>query len=205
LIRCRCGNAPRSGDEHEGYVTRAEHDVLARRQPPLGRTEATRAALIPLRIAPGLGQRSLVMKRMTMNADLRSLGARLVGRWTTEATHPGLPGVILTGYSEIEWLEGERFLIDRSHHDHPDVPDAISIIGDTDGLQMHYFDSRGVYRIYETSVTDEGWEIAMDANAPFWQRMTFFFEDDEQTIAGHGKLSHDGVHWEDDLQIMYRR
>jgi chlorite dismutase len=30
-------------------VTRAEHDALAARQPPLGRPEATRAALIPIR------------------------------------------------------------------------------------------------------------------------------------------------------------
>ncbi len=31
------------------YVTRAEHVALAARQPPLGRPEATRAALIPIR------------------------------------------------------------------------------------------------------------------------------------------------------------
>lgn len=34
---------------HERYVTRAEHDALAEASPPLGRTEATRAALIPVR------------------------------------------------------------------------------------------------------------------------------------------------------------
>ncbi len=59
-----------------------------------------------------------------MNADLQKLGRRLVGRWTTEATHPGLPGAIVTGSSEIEWLEGEHFLIYRSGYDHPDIPDS---------------------------------------------------------------------------------
>lgn len=34
---------------NERYVTRAEHDALAERQPLLGRPEATRAALIPVR------------------------------------------------------------------------------------------------------------------------------------------------------------
>lgn len=34
---------------NERYVTRAEHIVLVERQPPLGRPEATRAALIPVR------------------------------------------------------------------------------------------------------------------------------------------------------------
>src|SRR5438876_4913997 len=69
-----------------------------------------------------------------MNGDLQGLGRRLVGRWATEATHPGLPGAVVRGSSEIEWFEGERFLIYRSRYDHPDIPDSISIIGDTDGL-----------------------------------------------------------------------
>jgi len=34
---------------HERYVTREEHDALVARQPKLGRAEATRAALIPIR------------------------------------------------------------------------------------------------------------------------------------------------------------
>jgi chlorite dismutase len=34
---------------NERYLTRAEHDALVARQPPLGRPEATRAALIPIR------------------------------------------------------------------------------------------------------------------------------------------------------------
>lgn len=82
-----------------------------------------------------------------MSADLSGLGERLVGRWTTEATHPAVPATVVRGWSDIEWLEGERFLIFRSGNDHPDFPDSISIIGDTDGLHMHYFDSRGVHRV----------------------------------------------------------
>ena len=34
---------------HDRYVTRREHDLLAAHQPSLGREEATRAALIPVR------------------------------------------------------------------------------------------------------------------------------------------------------------
>ena len=119
---------------------------------------------------------------MDVNADLQKLGRRLVGRWTTEATHPGLPGAVVRGSSEIEWLAGERFLIYRSTYDHPDIPDSISIIGDTAGLHMHYFDTRGVHRILGLTVTDEGWEMTMDRraaagafaspDAPFSQRMT---------------------------------
>ena len=95
-----------------------------------------------------------------MSNDLDNLGRRLVGRWTTEATHPAVPGTIIAGSSQFEWLDGEQFLIYRTHYDHPDFPDAISIIGDTDGLQMHYFDTRGVYRLFELTVSEEGWAIA---------------------------------------------
>jgi hypothetical protein len=150
-----------------------------------------------------------------MEDDLQRLGRRLVGTWTTAATHPGLPGALIRGSSEIEWLDGERFLIYRSSYDHPDIPNAISIIGDTDGLRMHYFDVRGVHRIYGVTVTDHGWETAMsrDASAvsfaspdaPFSQRMIFTFEDGDRTMSGRGMLSHDDVDWEDDLQITYRR
>ena len=54
---------------------------------------------------------------------------RLVGSWSTEATHPARPGVVVHGTASIEWLEGQRFLIVRSRNDHPDFPDAISISG----------------------------------------------------------------------------
>jgi hypothetical protein len=80
---------------------------------------------------------------------------------------------------------------------------------------MHYFDTRGVHRIYDVKVSDEGWEIAMDRDSPassfaspderFSQRTKFTFEDDDRAMTGEGKLSHDDVNWEDDLQITYRR
>jgi hypothetical protein len=153
--------------------------------------------------------------RLIMNTDLQTLGRRLVGRWTTEATHPAVPGTVVHGSSEIEWLEGERFLIIRSRSDHPDFPDSISVLGDTDGLRMHYFDSRGVHRLLELTVTEEGWATAMDRHSsassfaspdgPFSQRMSFTFQDEDQTMSGKTKLSYDDVTWDDDLEITYRR
>ena len=57
--------------------------------------------------------------------------------------------------------------------------------------------------------------MAMDRDSPassfaspderFSQRMKFTFEDGDWTLTGEGKLSHDDVNWEDDLQITYRR
>jgi hypothetical protein len=150
-----------------------------------------------------------------MASELQSLGRRLVGDWTSEATHPQMPGVVIAGSSTFEWLDGERFLIFRSHYEHPDIPDAVSIIGDTDGFHMHYFDSRGVYRLYELTILNDGWAIALgrqsptgsfvSPDAPFSQRITYGFEHADQRMSGKGHLSHDDVNWDDDLEIIYRR
>ena len=148
---------------------------------------------------------------------------RLVGTWTTEATHPAMPGVVVHGTAIVEWLEGRRFLIHRARTDHPDFPDAISIIGDmerdrvggadADGSaaartpspwRLHYFDSRGVFRVYETSVDDDAWRWWRNV-AGFSQRFTGRFADGGDTIVGLSQLCEDDVHWTDDLAITYRR
>ena len=129
---------------------------------------------------------------------------QLVGTWTTEAVHRLLPDVVVRGETVVEWLEGRKFLIVRARNDHPDFPDSISIIGDTDGMCMHYFDSRGVYRIYRTELTENGWQIARDVPG-FSQHFTGTFEDGGNTISGLWKLSEDDETWADDLTITYRR
>jgi len=80
----------------------------------------------------------------------------LIGTWATEATHPLFDGIV-PGSVTFEWLEGGRFLVQRSHNDHELFPDAISVIGASeagDGLVMEYFDSRGVRRTYGVSLED---------------------------------------------------
>jgi hypothetical protein len=146
---------------------------------------------------------------------------QLVGTWTTEATHPAVPGIVVRGTATIEWLEGERFLISRTRTDHPDFPDAISIIGFADRdrvhggpstnaapggnrLSMHYFDSRGVSRVFDVSIDNQTWRFWRDAPG-FSQRFTGTFCDNGDTIVGRTELCQDDVHWNDDLAITYRR
>jgi hypothetical protein len=160
-------------------------------------------------------------KPMTSEPALEPLN-RLVGTWTTEATHPAIPGVVVHGTVSVEWLEGERFLIHRARTDHPDFPDAIWIIGFIDRdrvgsapvtdpaadgkrqLTAHYFDSRGVFRAFDVSIDDESWRIRRDAPG-FSQRFTGTFADGGDTIVGLWQLCQDDVHWNDDLRIEYRR
>jgi hypothetical protein len=160
---------------------------------------------------------------MTLHPDSRSGPLdRLVGTWMTEATHPALPGVVVHGTADIAWLAGERFLLLRTRNDHPAVPDALAVIGDmgqdrvdtADGaipadavvsrLHMHYFDSRGVFRVYAVSVDDTAWRWWRDVPG-FSQRFTGVIAADGNTIDGHSQLCEDDVHWTDDLQITYRR
>jgi hypothetical protein len=151
---------------------------------------------------------------MTSESTHALLG-RLVGSWTTEATHPAVPGTVVHGTVEVEWLEGERFLIHRARTDHPQFPDSISIVGrmdrdrvdepGTDGpLRMHYFDSRGVFRELDARVDREAWFLERIAPG-FSQRFVGTFADGGNTIVGLWQLCEDDVHWKDDLQITYRR
>jgi hypothetical protein len=132
-------------------------------------------------------------------------GERLVGTWETEATHVGLPGALIRGRATFEWLDGRKFLIQRSHYDHPEIPDAIAITGVTGGrLSMHYFDVRGVYRLYAAALDEHQWRFWGDVGE-FHQRFTGTLRDEGNTIEGLAELSNDGSNWADDLVITYRR
>jgi len=131
---------------------------------------------------------------------------RLVGTWAIEATHPGLPGAVVTGQATFEWLDEQRFLIQRSHYDHPEIPDAIAVTGIIDGkLSMHYFDPRGVHRVFAVEITPTTWRFWNDAPG-FSQRVTHTLSDDDTAITGQAELSRDdGATWAHDLAISYRR
>ena len=140
----------------------------------------------------------------TRNPQLEPFDA-LVGEWTIEAAHRLLPGVVVRGSTVFEWLEGEQFLIQRSRMEHPDFPDAIAIIGVLgDGLAMHTYDSRGLYRVSATSFDDGVWRIWRDA-PEFSARFEGTFADGGDTIQGLFQISHDDATWEDDMEITYRR
>jgi hypothetical protein len=130
---------------------------------------------------------------------------QLVGSWAIEATHPALPTAVARGQADFEWLEGKRFLLQRSQTDHPDFPDSLIVFGEfEDGLAMHYYDSRGVHRMYSVSFSDGVWEMWRNASG-FSQRFTGTFSDDADAIEGLWKLSRDDKTWDDDLKISFRR
>jgi hypothetical protein len=143
------------------------------------------------------------MNRPTEHSELEPLNA-LVGEWATEAAHPAFPSTVVHGRTQFEWLEGERFLIQRSRTEHPEFPDAIGVIGIVDdALSLHYFDSRGVHRVYDVALDDGDWRMSREAPG-FSQRFAATFADAD-TVVGVWELSQDDSTWANDLEVTYRR
>jgi hypothetical protein len=145
------------------------------------------------------------MEQAARNPELAAFDS-LVGEWTIEATHPMFPSMVVKGHTTFEWLEGERFLIQRSSNEHPDFPDSISVIGfmEDEELTAHYFDSRGVFRIYRIAM--DGDTLRMWRDEPgFSQRLEAELSDDGATLGGVWQLSRDDETWEDDLAIAFTR
>jgi hypothetical protein len=128
----------------------------------------------------------------------------VVGTWNTEATHP-LFDEVVPGRTAIEWLEGGRFLVLRSHNDHDMFPDAIWVIGAPEsggGLAAEYFDSRGLRRTYGASL--EGGVLRFwREGVEFDQRFSATLGRDE--FEGHWQMAETRGDWREDLKVTYRR
>ena len=112
----------------------------------------------------------------------------------------------------FEWLTGQQFVVQRWEVPHPAAPDGIAIIGWDRGkgtYAQHYFDSRGVARLYEMSYADGVWKlwrtVADFSPLDFSQRYTGRFSDDGRTIRGSWESSSDGSRWEHDFELIYTK
>jgi len=95
----------------------------------------------------------------------------------------------------------------------PEARDGIAIIGaDPAGegrYLRHYFDSRGVARVYSMSLEDGVWTLWRDepdfSPLDVRQRYTGTVSDDGRSITGASEICHDGSTWEDDFGLSYRK
>jgi hypothetical protein len=143
--------------------------------------------------------------------------APLIGEWSMEAVFPSsspAAGLEAEGVARtvFEYLPGGQFVIQRWQVPHPAAPDGIALIGWDSGrgcLLQHYFDSRGVARLYELSLEDRVWKLARTAPdfspLDFAQRFTATISDDGQTIRGSWELAEDGSSWEHDFELIYTK
>jgi hypothetical protein len=134
-----------------------------------------------------------------------------IGEWTMQAAFPGTPP--MEGGSVVfAWMAGERFLIQRWEAPVPEAPDGLAIIGfndDRGGFLQHYFDSRGVARVYQMRLEGRIWKLWRDepdfSPLDFAQRFTGTFREDGSAIEGRWEIAHDGATWEHDFDLTYVR
>jgi hypothetical protein len=152
------------------------------------------------------------MTATSNDVSLQAL-APLVGEWKLLAAFGNMPPADIDARVTFEWLPGERFLIERWELPVPEAPDGIAIIGadpESEGNYLqHYFDSRGVARVYKMSLEDGVWKLWRDepdfSPLDFSQRYTGAFSDEGKTIAGSWETRHDGKTWEHDFDLTYTR
>jgi hypothetical protein len=152
---------------------------------------------------------------MAMTSSSQSLEALepFIGEWRLTAAFQDIPPVDAGARTSFEWLPGERFLIQRWEVPVPEAPDGVAIIGadpESEGNYLqHYFDSRGVARVYKMSFEDGVWKLWRDepdfSPLDFSQRYTGTFSNDGRSIVGRWEISHNGKTWELDFDLTYTK
>ena len=131
-----------------------------------------------------------------------------VGEWSVEASlAPGEKGETV-----FEWVLGGRYLLQRSTTPSREAPDGLSVIesnADGDAYVQHYFDSRGVTRVYAMTFAHGEWVLLRNqpdfSPLDFSQRFVGVFSDDGNTITGRWEIAREGGEWEPDFDLTYTR
>jgi len=137
--------------------------------------------------------------------DMDALEA-LVGEWTAEAAPPGSDELV-RGEMTVEWLDGGGYLVQRTTMENPVFPRTVAVIGpDRSGekIVQHYFDSRGVARVYDIALEGGVLRLSRD-DEDFAQRFVGRFSDDGSAIEGAWERSDHGGAWVHDFDLTYRR
>ena len=125
----------------------------------------------------------------------------------SDAAHEGPPA-----RSRFEWTLDRQFLLQRTEVPIPDAPDSLSIVGvdpRTGQYTQHYYDSRGVARLYAMTFTDDVWTLTREVPdftpLDFRQRFVGRFSQDRNTITGAWEVAPDDAGWKHDFAMIYRR
>ena len=130
----------------------------------------------------------------------------LVGEWTVQVPFPGSS----IGRVSFEWTLDRRYLLQRSEVPDSPVPSSLALFAPNgDGFRQHYFDSRGVVRLYSMTLRDSVWTMLRTepdfSPLDFHQRFVGTFSADGHTVDGRWESSPDGASWELDFPLTYTR
>jgi hypothetical protein len=142
-----------------------------------------------------------------------------IGDWVLEARFPGSqpapPSARPEGpqvRSRFEWALDRQFLLQRTEVPVLAIPDSLTIVSvnpETGAYTQHYYDSRGVVRLYAMTLADGVWTLTRESPdfspLDFRQRFAGTLSQDGNTITGAWEKSFDGATWEHDFDLIYRR
>jgi hypothetical protein len=125
---------------------------------------------------------------------------RLLGTWSLTMRHAAVQEPV-TGEQRYERVLDDAFVMLRWTYDHPEFPAAIAML---DESRCHYFDVRGVTRVFDLEIDDQGWSM-IRRDTDFWQRSNATFEGPD-AMTGTGENSYDGgATWQHDFSMSYTR
>lgn len=150
------------------------------------------------------------MKPSTRKEKMKQLEF-FIGTWTVEVTHPHLQPTPIMGHTSFEWQD-ESYIVQRTQIDKPEFPSNTIVYEwdlETGNYLQHYFDSRGVTRLYQMSLENRIWRLWRDTSdfspLDFFQRFIGEIDEAGNTIESSWEQSDDGINWTHDFKIVYRR
>ncbi len=139
----------------------------------------------------------------------------LIGTWRMDAAFPDArqgPPEDTGARTVFEYGPGSQFVIQRWQVPHPAAPDGIAIITADQargGFLQHYFDDRGVVRLYEMSFAAGSWTLqrttADFSPLDFSQRWEAELSPDGATIQGRWLDRTDEGEWSHDFALIYTK
>jgi hypothetical protein len=125
---------------------------------------------------------------------------RLLGGWAITMHHVAMTEPV-PGHQRFERVLDGAFVLQHWTFQHPDFPDAMAFWSPD---VCHYFDVRGVIRVFELEFGDHGWSM-LRLDDDFAQRFVARFDGDDH-IETSGELSRDGgATWQHDFTMTHRR
>ena len=134
--------------------------------------------------------------------------ALFVGDWTLAAGFGGEPSGEPLGRARFEWALGDQYVIEKSTVDVPEAPDGLAVMAwhpHENRYVQHYFDSRGVHRMYQMSLQGRTWKLWRDGPGFVPQRFTGEISEDGKTITGRWEIAEDGENFETDFDLTYTK
>jgi hypothetical protein len=137
------------------------------------------------------------------------------GEWVIEARFPGDQPTTEQGprgRSRFEWDLDRQVLLQRTEVGVPGAPDSLTVVStdlETGAYTQHYYDSRGVTRLYAMTFDTRVWTLTRESPdfspLDFAQRFTGTFSADGNSISGAWEKRFDGGDWHHDFALTYRR